>query len=221
MVKKYVKRRRFPKRKKNNRFRKRRPYTNRVKTVGPIAPRTITKLRYMASFSSGLVYHDSQFRLNSTYDPDFTGGGHQPYGRDTYASIYAKYRVFACSYRIRASTDSPQAVTMTIVPNNSSTPYSNAFLAAESPRAQTHLIGYGNPRTLRGKIYLPALTGVSPSTYKGDSRYAADIGANPSEDMLLHIVTSDMSGATTNKVQYQVELLYHVEFYDPYELAQS
>lgn len=33
------------------------------------------------------------FRLNSIFDPDFTGTGHQPRGHDQYATIYQKYCV--------------------------------------------------------------------------------------------------------------------------------
>lgn len=33
------------------------------------------------------------FRTNSIFDPDYTGIGHQPFGHDQYAAIYAHYRV--------------------------------------------------------------------------------------------------------------------------------
>jgi len=33
------------------------------------------------------------FRANSIYDPDLTGTGHQPLGRDTFTEVYGKYIV--------------------------------------------------------------------------------------------------------------------------------
>lgn len=202
--------------------RKHRTYTQKVRSVGPLAPRCITRMRYFASFTSGSNL-DSLFNLNSLHDPDESGIGHQPYGYDTYSSLYAKYKVFACSWRIRASTDSPTAVNVTVVPNNSIVPFGpgSSTLVAESPRSQTVLVGYGNPRVITGKLFLPSLTGVSATTYKGDQRYGAQIGYNPSERMGLHICTSNMDGTSSTRVQYQVELVYHTEWYDPFELAQS
>lgn len=35
----------------------------------------------------------NQFKLNSIFDPDLTGSGNQPLGRDTYANIYDYYKV--------------------------------------------------------------------------------------------------------------------------------
>ena len=40
------------------------------------------------------------WRMNSIYDPDFTGTGHQPLMRDLWASQYDYYTVLACSYNI-------------------------------------------------------------------------------------------------------------------------
>ena len=34
-----------------------------------------------------------QFKINSVYDPDLTGAGNQPLGRDTWAAIYNYYKV--------------------------------------------------------------------------------------------------------------------------------
>lgn len=41
------------------------------------------------------------FRTNSIFDPDFTGTGHQPLGRDLWASMYDYYCVLACHYQIK------------------------------------------------------------------------------------------------------------------------
>ena len=40
------------------------------------------------------------FNMNSIYDPDYTGTGHQPFFRDMWASQYDYYAVLSCDYHI-------------------------------------------------------------------------------------------------------------------------
>lgn len=213
------------KKKKNNKRRrnryKRRSYTTKIRTVGPLPPRVISRFRYAAQFSSNVGVLDSQFRLNSLHDPDYTGVGHQPYGFDTYASIYAKYRVYAAAYKIMVSNENVQSVNFTIVPNNSNIPFTNSSLAMESPRAKSIMLSAGSPRTIRGKIYLPALVGASQVNYKADDRYQADTGGSPNEVMNLHMLVANMSGNPISNVAYSIEIVYYCEFFDIRELPQS
>lgn len=41
------------------------------------------------------------WRMNSIFDPDVTGIGHQPCGKDLWSSMYDYYSVLACHYKIR------------------------------------------------------------------------------------------------------------------------
>jgi hypothetical protein len=40
------------------------------------------------------------FRINSLFDPDYTGTGHQPLYRDTYAAIYELYAVVSANVKV-------------------------------------------------------------------------------------------------------------------------
>lgn len=42
-----------------------------------------------------------QFKVNSTYDPDLTGTGTQPLGRDTWAGVYNYYKVLEAHVKVR------------------------------------------------------------------------------------------------------------------------
>lgn len=42
-----------------------------------------------------------QFRINSCYDPDYTGAGHQPMYHDNYSALFQKYRVIASKISVR------------------------------------------------------------------------------------------------------------------------
>jgi len=71
--------------------------------------RLMTKLKFcqtnqMISFVGG-VPTKRQYRLNSMNDPDLTGGGHQPYGYDTFMNgstgcAYQKYKVHAAKWKL-------------------------------------------------------------------------------------------------------------------------
>ena len=106
-----------------NRTRKRITIRNKSTTT-LIAPRFITKLRYAerinipAAAAVGLA-NAYLFNLNSIYDPDRTGVGHQPMGRDQLALLYHRYRVFAVSWRIEFSpTDGPSVSSLFVLPSN-------------------------------------------------------------------------------------------------------
>lgn len=53
------------------------------------------------------------FRMNSIYDPDYTGVGHQPLGRDLWASMYDYYAVIECHYEVHIYNAADNTVTST------------------------------------------------------------------------------------------------------------
>jgi len=71
-------------------------YRSKIKTAG-IAPQLKTKLIYsdtVAIAAESGTYQEYVLVLNSIYDPDATGVGHQPRARDQFASLgYLKYIV--------------------------------------------------------------------------------------------------------------------------------
>lgn len=78
-------------------------------TVGmprPFPVRTIAKLKYatiVPLLSSLTPIANYLFSCNSIYDPDTTGTGHQPYGHDTYATIYNQYTVLYSIITVQVS----------------------------------------------------------------------------------------------------------------------
>lgn len=68
----------------------------------------LVKLRYVAHFSldpgvNTAVAH--VFRANSLFDPDQTGVGHQPYGFDTWATMYNHYTVLGSKITVHFNSD--------------------------------------------------------------------------------------------------------------------
>lgn len=61
--------------------------------------------------ASAATSAEYSFRLNSVFDPNVTGVGHQPRGHDQWATLYRRYLVHGCKYKIDfyAATDSTTA----------------------------------------------------------------------------------------------------------------
>jgi len=218
------------KRKKTTRARKtirKARVTNVVRSLGPIAPRTLCKMKYCDSFTtagSGSLALTHRFNINSTFDPDLSGTGHQPYGRDTYATLYNRYRVYRCDYKIVCTmfTQTGACHVGTFASNNVSA-MGQKTIFMETPGAKTAIINAQNRTvTLRGRVNLANLMGKTSTQYKTDDLTAALSTANPSENAILHFLVEDL-GATTGHplMGYSVELLYHVEWFDQLDLSQS
>lgn len=202
----------------------RRPRRNNVlvnKALHPIPQRFITKMKYsetVATDALGLFY----FNLNSVFDPNRTGVGHQPYGHDTLATLYNRYRVISCGWRIQcmlASGGTP--INVGCIPANDTVTFSTISELRENPRARyiTQNPGAG-AMTLSGKSYLPSLVGRSKAQYMADDRYQAAVGASPQELAILNILTTSNTDVA-QAAFIQVVLEYTVEWFDIKNLAQS
>lgn len=198
--------------------------TNFINQRGPFGARTVVRLKYHTTATTPGTIMDRLFNLNSVFDPDLSLTGHQPYGYGTYETIYNRYRVFRVDYHMEvASTVANSMSKMTLIANNSAALYTNPDLAAESPGAITKTFYQGKPVVFRGSVFPNQVSGVTPEQYKSDDRYQALCSASPGENIVHHLVISDMvNGALAAGVAYQdITYIFHVEFFDPLELAQS
>lgn len=205
-----------------------------IRSVGQIVPdKLVTSLTYCSTsqYTPGVSAEDRVFNINSIFDPDRTGTGHQPMGRDQLVAFYNRYRVIDCSWRVDVM---PQAgvgsILSVLVPNNeTSSLASSSETAMETPYAQYKWSeGYlatsvaSDLRHIRqgGKMHLAKLYGVSDATFYGDDRYAAEFGSNPTESACLHVCTFNSDG---NTLVYNmcIKLIYTVEFFDRIQLAAS
>lgn len=219
-------RRRYGARKRLRRTYKRRT-VNVNRSLQPFGQRYLCKLKYSDNFiinplSPVIPY---QLRLNSIFDPNLTGVGHQPYGFDQLALLYNRYRVYACKWNLRFQTYTAGVnyYLCAFPSNDPPSSISNFDDIREKPRSKYVMQMSGNtPVTLRGKISLPSLTGRTKSQYMADDRYQATFTNDPQEVMLLNIfafnagsLTSQPNGLCT------AELTYYIECFDPNVLAQS
>jgi len=194
---------------------------------GPIAPSVFVRLRYVAAFTSDGTLFDHVYNLNSIFDPDRTGTGHQPLGHDQYANFYNRYRVWSTRVKILyqasgAVSSSPAAVGY--VADNNGSGYGALDNAFEQQGSFQTICNPGGPAiTIVRNFNLWEITGVSKADYK-DDRFQAIFGSDPSEVIVYHAMYGQVangSASVSGHVLARVQLDYNVELYDPLSLSSS
>lgn len=212
--------------------RRRRGYTTinlaKSRTLNPIPQRMIAKHKYATSVqasTAGGSVATYLFNLNSMWDPDRTGTGHQPYGRDTYVTLYNRYRVIGCSYRIAVVPQDPSLISqVAVVPSNSaSIVYTDVATAREQPRCKYIIQQPNSPQKfVSGYVSIPSLMGRTKVQYMTDDNYQAQTGTSPSELALLNILAGSFTDAPLPETfWFNVELEFTCEWFDPFILPQS
>jgi hypothetical protein len=208
-----------------------RRYTNFENSNGNFTfldPHKYVSLKYADLYSESLATvtgTNQVMNLNSIFDPDRTGTGHQPYGYDQLAALYNRYRVLAVDYKITFHAEA-LGFYIVVLPSNgvlatAITNQASYTLASESPRSQVRCQGVGaNDVIIRGTIKLNELNGTTLTEYLADDRFQAIFGSNPTELILLNVGTYNQNGSTL-VVDFTIELIYHCDIHDPIMLTQS
>jgi len=204
-------------------------YTNfESASIGFLDPHKYIRLKYTEVFVGTLATVTAQnqiMRLNSIFDPDLTGTGHQPYGYDQLSALYNRYRVLKTSWKITFHSENV-GFFICVVPTNGNlatavTNLASYTAACEVPHAIQRVQGSGaNSVIMRNSIELNKLNGTLKVEYLADDRFEAQIGANPSELLILNICVLNTS-ASTLSLDYTVEIEYFVDLHDPILVAQS
>lgn len=185
------------------------------------------KLKYIDTYDiatdSTTKLEQYNWRLNSAYDPDFTGIGHQPTYFDELSQIYHKYRVLGAH------------VKCTIFNKNSSTPVwvnfyntSQSSGVSEDPESTSQnnngspvklIASEGSQNTYVYQHYYDtaAAFGVSKNQILTNSNYAGTTGGltSGSDPALVSHLYLNMSSAPTGTVvgtYVTMEITYYCQF---------
>ena len=129
------------------------------------------------------------------------------------AGIYQQYRVDKCHYQIIFTTPGSANDIQCACTVASNTVAVWVELQATSPEYAGGSYGVlssaGERRcVLQGTIDLAKVCGVNHAKYRADDPYAAYIGANPVQEILLSIATCAMDGTNGITCAYQVTLTF-------------
>lgn len=174
---------------------------------------------------SGLSNFNSYvFRGNSIFDPNFSGGGHQPLGHDEWSNFYRRYRVIGAKITVMASSDTAVNMTIGVSALNSSSGPAQGESYQESDYTRTaHMGGDAGNNIAKVELYVPThkIRGGPPNLVRYEEDYAALFGVNPAKQFFFHIWDLSTDGSTTWDVNHTVTIEYYVEMYDREFLSQS
>jgi len=195
---------------------------------------TMVKLRYVegVSINAAAAQLGSHFfRANSCYDPNYTGGGHQPLNYDLWAQLYNHYVVVGAkctAYFHDDNNASSQGVMFGISLTDDHITTADPGLLMEQGTTN-YRFGNGGPadnagRGLKCTKYFSAkkffnITNITDNT----QRLGAGVTSDPTELAFFNIFCGHTPGSASDLAAHLVTVIieYIVIFSEPKEQAQS
>lgn len=174
-----------------------------------------------ATFGSNSTY---QYSLNSIYDPDITSSGHQPYGHDTFASLYTAYRVNYVDVYMRAHQNSTQNAINTVITvrgNTTSPNGSSMEFLGEQPKSVCKTLTHQTGITYHKRYYIADILEVPRKQYMTDASNFTLCGNNPVANCAYNFTYNQWDASTQSAFGMNTKLVYNVTFDDPTILTQS
>lgn len=188
----------------------------------PFPRKMVAKIRYadnVALSNTSGVSTTYQFRATSVFDPDYTGAGHQPYGHDTYGTIYNHYIVLKSTFTCTPTTPFNGRLIVQTTDDQTISSDLNGNTGAE----------------LKDSTVVTQSNATMPSTarvyYDRDKWFSkrdqtqfssADFGANPAENVFYNIQMYGAGPTTTVGTTYfYIYIEYIVEMWELKDLGSS
>lgn len=183
--------------KSNKRGQKRRGRMARGKITGFLAGRGLFPDTYLGEMTYGRTFTFptaaltmvlTTLRLNSIYDPDFSGAGTSAAGYAEASAIYGRYRVYEVIVDLDSGIDSGNSMQFLACASCDNTLGTdpNRVLAQRHAYAAAVMPG-GTSVSRRLVIPIHRLYGVPKQQVIDEDDYAAPMGANPNNQVFLHV----------------------------------
>jgi hypothetical protein len=172
----------------------------------------MSKLRYVDTYAvtstSGSIGKQVLY-LNSTFDPDNTGTGHQPLYRDTFAAIYDQYAVVSADVIVTfVSNAATSPMLVGCVVDDDAATSSTINTLCEQSNGQNAMLpnatGAPTVHTFRYHWDCKKILQIDP--YLSET-YKTAVGSNPTEvsSMLLWAAPADTVSTTTTLIHVELE----------------
>lgn len=161
------------------------------------------------------------FRMNSCFDPDYTGGGHQPLGFDEYMTHYQHFTVLNARIKATALINGSQvAGILTVRQASEATAIANPFTCMEQPTSRVRYLPSGTGTSVAGIVSAGNLSQILGQDVRQDSTNAGSSSSNPNEDYFWEIAASGQTGAAAS-LSVIIEIDYRVMLHEPKQLLGS
>lgn len=199
----------------------------------PFKPRKSVKMVYkdvvgQSAGALGTYGAIKEYRLNSLYDPDKTGVGHQPYGFDQMSSLYNAYKVSGVLVDLKVHATTSNVSFGVMITNPTGTTQSIAGLTSaqvgEKAMARSFFVPDTGTQTKRIKFFLPLneIFNLTKEQYRVDvDQSSALTSGNPASEVELQFAVADISGGSTANAITEITLTYYSTFYDRIVQPQS
>lgn len=186
-----------------------------------IADRALIKMRYRDNYvltsNTPSPFTQRAWLLNSIYDPDNTGIGHQPLTYDQWALFYLSYRVYKTDVVIHLANQETEAVQIgwTVQPDDNTLAVTDA--AFEQPHTFTKILGGINGQNramIKRSVYHPRILGQQSKQYRANENTYSTWYNNPPTKIYGLLFAESIDSSTTPNVSVNVTLIFHLEMFD-------
>lgn len=195
---------------------------------GPWPLTFYTKLTYAEAYVStqssvgGITGNPLEYSLNSLFDPNISGGGHQPYGFDQLTPMYSAYRVIGCSIQITCDwTDANPRTQLVWKIRPSSNPAVFAgymkqdFMERPMCGIIYHVPNANGERTVVDLGYFPIneVEGISKAEAMAQINYGSGVTTGPVLQPRVQLGCVSESGENSVYARFSIRLTYHSIFF--------
>lgn len=182
------------------------------------------KLKYADKIvHNGSILNQTDYRMNSLFDPNFTSLGHQPLGFDEWKALYNRYRVNSVKVEVTAvQQDNAENASdmVAIFPNINDVSVVQAARVMELENVAYTFVGNTSSgqsiQKLEMYIDIKKLMGLNEL----DEDYASLVTTNPVINPKFTVWVENLWGNAT-AINIMVEITYYAEFFEPKLLGQS
>lgn len=172
--------------------------------------------------SAAAVLTNQSWSMNSAFDPDYTGGGHQPQGFDEYSALYDSYRVNYVDVEIMACLDydATEVCMWAVNMHQGTTSVTDFDAAGENLNSRVGILqfstrggeGQSDNVVFKKRVYPNQIMGLNWNQYLTDANSSTAVTGSPGYVPRLTFGVGSPDG-TAQPIHTITRLVYNTTFF--------